>query len=203
MMPMVGDLNEQQRDYSHKILEGIDEITRMSDNLLDMRRIDSSNQLKIGPVSPAVLLDEVIKEIEPQIKHRKIQALRELTLAQDVMIEADQVLLGRALFNLMDNAIKFSPLGGKVNLRLQINDNNVVFEIQDHGPGIAPLDLPNLFSGKKQLNGEKENKEAGVGLAIVKTIAERHHGKVWANSILGKGSTFYLEIPRRFQTKSK
>lgn len=202
MMPMVGELNDQQRDYSQKILEGIDEITRMADNLLDTSRIDSANQLKIGRVSPSALLDDAIKEIEPQIKHRKVQVMRELTLAQDLMIEADQVLLGRALYNLLDNAIKFSPLGGKINLRLQVNESGVVFEVQDHGPGIAPLDIPNIFDGLKKVSDGTLNKGSGVGLTIVKSIAERHQGKVWVKSLLGKGSTFYLEIPRRYQGKS-
>jgi signal transduction histidine kinase len=197
MLQMVGELNEQQRDYSAKILDGIDEISRMTDNLLDMRRIDSGIELQIEKFSPSELFDQAVEEIQPQAKNRKVQVMRELTLAQDLTIEADKALLQRALYNLLENAVKFSPIGGQVNLRLQVNDKSVVFEIQDHGPGIAPIDLPSIFDRKKGSDnkGNSPQKESGIGLSIVKSIADRHHGKVWAESILGKGCTFHLEIP--------
>jgi len=150
-------------------------------------------------VSPSDLLDEVIEEMQPQIKHRKIQILRELTLAQNLTIEADRVLLQRALHNLLDNAVKFSSLGSQVNLRLQVNENSVVFEIQDHGSGIAPLDQPHVFESIRRNTDGSPKKEWGVGLSIVRSIAERHQGRVWLESQLGKGSTFYLEIPLQHQ----
>jgi signal transduction histidine kinase len=82
---------------------------------------------------------------------------------------------------------------------LQADSNHVVFVIQDHGPGIAPLDLPDLFNRVKRVTTRdgKTVKDSGLGLSIVRSIAERHQGKVWAESQLGKGSTFYLEIPLR------
>jgi len=110
-------------------------------------------------------------------------------------------LLQRALYNLVDNAVKFSPIGGQVNLRLQVNDSAVVFQIEDHGPGIAPIDQPMIFEPARR-NYPKEGgqqTEPGLGLSIVKSIAERHQGRVWVDSLLGKGSTFYLEIPIRHQ----
>jgi signal transduction histidine kinase len=197
MLQMVGELNEQQRDYSAKILDGIDDISHMTDNLLDIRRIDSGIELQIEKFSPSELFDQAVEQVQPQIKNRKVQALRELTLAQDVTIEADKALLQRALYNLLENAVKFSPIGGQVNLRLQVNDKSVVFEIQDHGPGIAPIDLPSIFDRKKGSDnkGKGSQRETGIGLSIVKSIAERHQGKVWVESILGKGCTFHLEIP--------
>lgn len=198
MLQMVGELNEQQRDYLSKILDGIDEISHMTDNLLDMRRIDSGIELQLEKFVPADLIDQVISEVQPQIKNRKVQVLRELTFAQDVAIEADKALLQRAIYNLMENAVKFSPIGGQVNLGLEVNDKSVIFKIQDHGPGIAPLDIPTIFERKRAADnnkGKNQQREAGIGLSIVKSIAERHRGKVWVESILGKGCTFYLEVP--------
>ncbi len=137
--------------------------------------------------------------------NRKIQIMPELTLSQDLTIEADKVLLQRALINLLENAVKYSPVGGQINLRLQVNQDSVVFVIQDHGAGIAPLDLKNLnnwFSRTINVEGSVQ-RESGLGLSIVKSIAERHQGKVLAESQLGKGSTFLLEIPLRYALKSK
>jgi len=204
MLPMVGDVNEQQREYTNKIIETIDDITRMADELLDMRRIDSRSLIDVQKVSPAEILNSVVEEMQPQIMNRKIQIMPELTLSQDVVIEADRVLLHRALFNLLDNAVKFSPLGGQVNLSLQVSDKSVTFVLKDHGPGIAPLDLPNIFDRvKRTVNKDGTvQRDSGLGLSIVKSIAERHKGRVWAESQLGKGCTFFLEIPIRYSGKN-
>lgn len=197
MMQMVGDLNEQQKDYAEKIITGLDNIDQMVDKLLDLGRIESGVVLQLEKVAPIDLFDEVVKLLQPLATQRKVQVMRELTVAHDLRIEADKALLQQALYNLLENAIKFSPLGGQISLRLQVNTDSVVFEIQDHGQGIAPLDIPKIFD-KFTRTGKKENtflKGSGLGLSIVKSIAERHNGRAWARSNLGKGSTFFLEIP--------
>jgi len=197
-------VNDQQREYTNKIIETVDDITRMADELLDMRRIDARSLIDVQTISPAEILTDVVEEMQPQILNRKIQVMPELTLSQDATVEADRVLLQRAIFNLLDNAVKFSPLGGQVNLRLKVSEKSVTFVIQDHGPGIAPLDLPRIFDRvKRTVNKDGSvQQESGLGLSIVKSIAERHQGRVWAESQLGKGSTFYLEIPLRYAEKN-
>jgi signal transduction histidine kinase len=197
MLQMVGELNEQQKEYANKMVNDLDVIDQMVDKLLDLGRIESGSVLQVEKIAPMDLFDEVMKVLQPLATQRKVQIMRELTIAQSLEIDADKALLQQALYNLLDNAIKFSPLGGKITLRLQVNPENVVFEIQDHGPGIAPLDIDKIFD-KFSRNGSKENgslKGSGLGLSIVKSIAERHHGKVWAISTLGKGSTFFLQVP--------
>ena len=197
MLPMIGELNNQQKDYNEKILESLEKMSHMVDNLLDLGRLEAGIDLKLEKVSPLDLLDQVMSQLQPQATQRKVHLMKELTTAQELQIDADRALLEQALVNLLDNAIKFSPLNGQVNLRLQTNEKTVTFEIQDHGQGIAPLDLPNLFD-RVQKTGRKDNQSSrniGLGLAIVKTIAERHHARAWAESMLGKGSTFYLEVP--------
>jgi len=197
MLQMVGELNDQQKDYANKIINDLDVIDQMVDKLLDLGRIESGSVLQIEKVSPLEVLDEVSKVLQPLATQRKVEVLRELSTTQDLEIDADKALLQQAIYNLMDNAIKFSPLGGKVTVGLQVTLENVTFEIMDHGPGIAPLDIAKIFD-KFSRNGIKEGnmlKGSGLGLSIVKSIAERHHGKVWVTSTLGKGSTFYLEVP--------
>lgn len=197
MLPMLGELNDQQKEYHSKIVQSAEKMNHMVDNLLDLGRIESGIELKTEPISPLELLDQVIDQLQPQATQRKVHMMKQLTSAQDLMIEADRGLLQQALINLLDNAIKYSHLNGQINLGVQPKDHSVVFEIQDYGPGIAPLDIQTVFDGV-QKNPRKEsqgNKNSGLGLAIVKSIALRHHGKVWVESELGKGSTFYLEIP--------
>ncbi len=205
MLQMVGELNEQQKDYADKIIKDLDAIDQMVDKLLDLGRIESGSVLQFEKVAPMDMFDEVVKLLQPLATQRKVQIMRELTLAQDLTIEVDRTLLQQALYNLLDNAIKFSPLNGQVALRLQVLPETVIFEIQDHGAGIAPLDIAKIFD-KFSRTGSKDNtflKGSGLGLSIVKSIAERHNGRTWAKSTLGKGSTFFLEIPIRHVSSEK
>jgi signal transduction histidine kinase len=197
MLPMLGEMNDQQKEFNSKIVQSAEKMNHMVDNLLDLGRIESGIELKTEPFSPLELLDQVIDQLQPQATQRKVRMMKQLTSAQDLVIEADHGLLQQALINLLDNAIKYSHLNGQINLGVQPQDHSVVFEIQDYGPGIAPLDVQTVFDGvqKNQRKEGQGNKNSGLGLAIVKSIALRHHGKVWVESELGKGSTFYLEIP--------
>jgi signal transduction histidine kinase len=103
------------------------------------------------------------------------------------------------LHNLVENAIKYTRAEGKVHVRVRTQPIGVVFEVIDNGIGISPVDQPRLFEKfyRGAQHGSKEQRGTGLGLAIVKSIAERHGGRVWAESQLGKGSTFYLAIPIR------
>jgi PAS domain S-box-containing protein len=197
MLPMVGEMNTQQKEYAARVMENLDTMTHMVDNLLDLGRIEAGIELQLEKVAPLELLDQAISQVQPLATQRKIQLMRELSSVQDLEIDADKTLLLQALVNLLDNAIKFSPINGVVSLRVSSDENAVTFEIQDHGPGIAPLDLPTIFA-KVQKNTNKDGKRSknvGLGLSIVKSIVERHQGKVTVESTLGKGSTFYLTVP--------
>jgi signal transduction histidine kinase/HAMP domain-containing protein len=205
MLSFVGTLNDQQKEFNDKTIESAENMIHMVDNLLNLGRIESGLELKIEKISPLELLDKVVDQLKPQIVQRKVQVMKKLTTAQELVVEADNDLLQQALINLLDNAIKYSHLGGQINLGVQENEKSVIFEIQDYGPGIAPLDVPNIFAGV-QKNTRKDgqgSKNSGLGLAIVKQIALRHHGKVSLESELGKGSTFYLEIPIHQEIKEK
>lgn len=199
MLQMVGELNDQQKDYTAKIVNGLETMNHMVDNLLDLGRIEAGIDLQLEKVKPYDLLEQVMSMLQPQATQRKIQLMRELSNAQEIEIDADRVLLQQALFNLLDNAIKYSSLNSQVNLRLIGKDASVVFSVQDHGAGIAPLDLPFIFDRmyKPARKDGNTQKGSGLGLSIVKSVAERHKGKAWAESTLGKGSTFSIEIPIR------
>jgi signal transduction histidine kinase len=112
-------------------------------------------------------------------------------------LSADQALLQQAVYNLVENALKYTPEGGEVTIHLQTDGSALIFAVQDSGIGIPEGDMVRLFEKfYRGTNREALTKRGtGLGLAIVKSIAERHGGKVWAESELGKGSTFYLQVP--------
>ena len=197
MLEMAGQLNEQQKNYSRMIVQGVDNMAKLVNNLLDLGRIDFGVGLQVENIPVLDILERVTSSLQMQAKQKHISLGVEIPKDMPNAIEADQALLQQALYNLVENALKYTPEGGEVTLHLQTSPSELTFAIQDSGIGIPENDQPRLF--EKFYRGT--NREAltqrgtGLGLAIVKSIAERHGGKVWMESQLGKGSIFYLQIP--------
>jgi two-component system, OmpR family, phosphate regulon sensor histidine kinase PhoR len=147
----------------------------------------------------------VVNGLLAQATQKDIQLEKEsASQPKDLLIEADRALIQQAVYNLVENAVKYTPVGGQVRVRAENRASSVLVEVHDSGIGIAPLDLPHLFE-KFYRSGRREayqQRGTGLGLAIVKSIAERHGGRVWVESQLGKGSVFFLEVPCRQPKKS-
>ncbi|MDY6847054.1 MAG: PAS domain-containing sensor histidine kinase [Chloroflexota bacterium] len=199
LLRLTGNLNEQQNAYINNINDGVEDLKKLVQNLLDIGRLESGHTLEIKRVSAQSLAKNVVASMQPFAKQKNIHLN---LLLPDLLIEfdADEVFLAQAIKNLLENAIKFTKMGGDVSLSVRKNEKSVVFSVQDTGIGIAPLDQRHLFEKFKRLGTTlgQESKGSGLGLAIVKSIAERHGGKVWFESQLAKGSTFYLEIPLKY-----
>lgn len=197
MLEMVGDLNDQQQDYTGKIVQGVESMKRLVNNLLDLGRIDAGIGLQIEQVFISLIVDEVVSELQPNALQKKIDFSSECAVDRDVEIEADPALLKQALFNLAENAIKYSNEGGTVRISVRQKGDFAYFEVQDTGIGIAPLDLPHMFEKFYRSTRREAYKQrgTGLGLAIVKSIIERHGGEVGVRSQLGVGTTFHLDVP--------
>lgn len=197
MMQMVGELNDQQKSYVRKIIGKVEEMSHLVNSLLDLGRIEAGVGLQLEMVPVVEVVERVLGSLQLQATQKNISLNKVVTPSINPVIEADQALLQQALYNLVENGIKYTPVGGQMNIRVEENPRGVVFEVSDTGIGIAPLDQPRLFE-KFYRVGQREadnQRGSGLGLAIVKSIAERHGGRVWLESSLGKGSTFFLEIP--------
>lgn len=199
ILRLAGNLNEQQETYLNNIITGVDEMRSLVQNLLDLGRLDSIDALEIKKISMEDIVQRVVETMDSQMKNKNIEL--EVSLPDEpLMVEADAAFLVQALKNLVDNAIKYSPNKGRINLKVQKQGEAAVITVEDFGPGIAPLDQRKIFKrffhSENQV-GVEERSGSGLGLAIVKSIAERHGGKVWFESKLGRGSSFYLQIPLR------
>ena len=199
MLEMVGSINEQQQGYVKKIISGVENMSRLVNNLLDLGRVEAGVGLQLETVPLFDILERVTSTLQLLAGQKNIELT--VTTPKNTMplIEADQALFQQAMYNLIENAIKYTPQGGRVDVRLNIDGDGMLFEVQDSGIGIAPLDQPRLFE-KFYRGGQREAREqkgSGLGLAIVKSIAERHGGKVWLYSQLGHGSTFFMHTPLR------
>lgn len=176
------------------------QIERMSKILADMlllSEIESEGyQLKVESSS----LNNLIIEIVPQFKNlnesRKIKV--ETKLSPEVAkVSADRDKISQVFINLLDNAIKFTPEGGRVTVSTAKGSGEVTVSIQDTGPGIPSTDLPRIFERfyRVEKSRTREAGGTGLGLAIVKHIVEAHGGKVWVESELNRGSTFHFSLP--------
>ncbi len=146
MLQMVGDLNEQQKGYVRKIVSGVENMSRLVGNLLDLGRIEAGIGLQIERTSVKEIAEEVINSLQLQAVQKDIRLSLEVPGAgKKLLIEADRALIQQAMYNLVENAIKYTAVGGQVNVRLGERTNSVLVEVQDSGIGIAPLDLPHLF----------------------------------------------------------
>ncbi len=197
MMDMVGELNEQQQTYVGKIITGVENMARLVNDLLDLGRIELGVDLQVEPVSVRDVLEKVTGTLQIQASQKEIELKLELPKDLPDHIDADPALFHQAIYNLVENAIKYTSEGGRVFVRVRTLDHILVFEIQDTGIGIAPEDMARLFEKFYRGKAREARSRAGtgLGLAIVRSIAERHGGRVWVESQEGKGSTFYLQVP--------
>ena len=197
MLEMVGELNEQQAGYVRKIFNGVDSMTRLVGNLLDLGRIEAGIDLQLEMVPVTEVVDRITGVLQLQATQKRVQLLTEISPGTVPLIEADPALLQQALHNLIDNAIKYTESGGVVTVSVGSTSQEITFKVEDSGIGVAPVDVPRLFEkffrGAQQ--GTKKQAGSGLGLAIVRSIAERHGGRVWVESQFGRGSSFYLAIP--------
>lgn len=197
MLKMVGELNDQQASYLKKITIETEKISHLVTNLLDLGRIEAGVGLHLEKKPVDDVIHRVIAAAQVQADQKRVNINSEMLQINLPYIEADQDLLQQALYNLVDNAIKYTDPGGDISISLEVDSEKVLYKVEDSGIGISPADQQNLFEKffRVSSKGGLEEGGSGLGLAIVKSIAERHGGQVRVESQLGTGSTFFFEIP--------
>ena len=197
MLDTVGEINEQQQGYVKKIVTGVENMSRLVNNLLDLGRIEFGVGLQVENVSVLDIIERVTGALQLQASQKNINLNVELPKDMPHAVQADQALLHQAVYNLVENAIKYTPPNGRVTIRTISQQEYLIFAIEDSGIGIPPEDIPHLF--EKFYRGKQREARAqpgsGLGLAIVFSIAESHRVRVWVESTVGKGSTFFIQIP--------
>ncbi|MDI6852082.1 MAG: PAS domain-containing sensor histidine kinase [Deltaproteobacteria bacterium] len=193
-----GKLKKDQISLLEMIHGEMQRLENLITNFLDYSRLDLHI---ITPVRSAVQVEkeclEVINRLRPQAEEKDITL--KLESPQDIIVlQADPILFQRALGNLTDNAIKYSPPESIVTLTVRDLGEEVQFAVQDQGPGIDTQDLPHLFELLYRGKGSGQESGLGLGLAIVKRIVDAHGGRIWVESEAGKGSTFFFTLPKKF-----
>jgi len=199
MLAMVGTVNERQEHFTEKILSGIAQITMLVDNIQDAGRFDPETGF-YEMSREQCDLQEIIQRI---VQNHLVPAEKgELAISARVepdvpIINADRNMVERALTNLVDNAIKYTPNGGRVQVAARVGNGSVILSVADNGYGISPDNQKQLFQRHVRLARQehKKIKGSGLGLFIVKSVAQRHGGDAWVESEEGQGSIFCLSIP--------
>jgi signal transduction histidine kinase len=199
MMNSVGNkLNEKQEHFVNKILSGVAQMTALVENVQDAGRYDpdsGSHQIMRVPTDIAQIVRKIVdNQLVPAEKTLSVS----LSVAEDLpIINADEVMLQRAINNLFDNAIKYTPDGGSVNVAVTRSDNKIIVAVEDTGFGISQQGQAQLFNRFARLQRQefKKIKGTGLGLFIVRSVAIRHGGDAWVKSEENHGSTFFISIP--------
>jgi two-component system phosphate regulon sensor histidine kinase PhoR len=205
----VDDLVTAQ-DFAGQIEREVGHLAQLVDELLELSMIESGEvQLQIEPTSPVEVVASVVERLQPLADRSRITltALRGPGgLDSTLLAAADSARLEQALVNLVHNAIKFSHPEGSVEVDWEARPGHIRFTVRDQGIGIPATHLPRIFERfykvdrsrartPEGLGTELRTGSAGLGLAIVRHIAEAHHGMVGAESQESQGSSFWIDIP--------
>jgi two-component system phosphate regulon sensor histidine kinase PhoR len=194
-----GPLTEKQQGYLAMMR---DELNRLLDLITDFLEFSRFEAKEYKPIyGPFHIESDVYKNMEAA----RVEAdMKNITISFDPLedmlplIYADATMINRVIRNLLDNAIKYTNQGGMITVRLSDQDDAILVQIADTGIGIAEDHLPYIFDAFYRVS--RDSKGSGLGLAISKTIIEAHGGRIWAESIMGEGSTFSFTLPKKMKT---
>jgi PAS domain S-box-containing protein len=177
-----------------KVERQIRKMTTLINGFLNISRLESGQiQMEMQHFSVNDLVREIKQEYLDTISSHPVIYQQ----SDDIMMDGDRDKIGQVINNFISNAVKYSPAGSVILLSCQIRDVSVVFSVKDNGMGIAPDNLPKLFDRYYRVQGQQTLTVAGfgIGLYLSAEIVYRHHGKIWAESEVNVGSTFYFSIP--------
>jgi signal transduction histidine kinase len=196
---LFGELNEKQDDYLRDIHSSGRHLLNLINDVLDLSKVEAG-RMELEPVRfdlPAALADAMTLIRERATRHGITLSLA--APAELGSIDADERKFKQILLNLLSNAVKFTPDGGRVEVEAIRDAAGVRVAVRDTGIGIAPEDQEAVFEEFRQVGADYTSKQegTGLGLALTRRFVELHGGRIWVESAIGKGSTFYFTIPDR------
>lgn len=201
LVSMDGNLSDDQKEYIKKIRSVVQHGNEMIRDLLDINQAKNQKpELKIGTLLLGDFVNNWQANFEKSLSTKK-QNLKLSGNYEHLELQTDEGLLSRIMDNLMSNAIKFSEMGTTIYLDFNEEGEQLVFKIEDEGPGISDEDQQKMFKPFTRLsaiptNGEPSN---GLGLSIIKSLCQQLGGKIKVESELGKGTAFIVSIPMQVE----
>ncbi len=188
--------DSEQQSLLNRMQAYANNTLNLAEEFLQLARAENTENTNFGEIDLVTVAYNALEHVWAQAQKKNISLIQQINL-DEAWIHADAGLLERALVNLLNNAIKYSPGDTEVKLSLDQENEHYICCIKDQGHGISNDDMPRLFDRFYRVNGKKASQEkgAGLGLTFVKTVAERHNGEISVNSEQGNGSQFCLILP--------
>ena len=189
----IGD-PEKAKSFLKMMEEDSERLSRLIRDLLELSQIESEEiDLKLEKLNVQEEIEKVLPLFEVQVQSKNIRIENQMS----GFVSADRDRLKQIFINLIDNAIKFNQQDGKIILKSKVNGNKLQMAVQDTGIGISDEIIPRIFERFFRVDKarSREMGGTGLGLSIVKHLVESHGGKVWCESVPGKGSTFFFTLP--------
>jgi PAS domain S-box-containing protein len=195
LVDRAGPLNEDQHEFLRRIQDSIQHITSLINDLLDLGRIEAGMDTRREFVQLEGILRYTIEMLQGQIKSKNINVHMDVAPALPAL-RANPIRLRQVLDNVVGNAIKYSYVNGEIQISIHFEENQIILQVTDQGPGIPATDQPHIFDKfYRATNISPDVEGSGLGLAIVKNIVESHQGRIWVESTVGKGSSFFIVLP--------
>ncbi len=169
-------------------------LNRLVENLLDMTRVEAGNiKMRLEPGDLQDVIGAALAHLDEQFRDHPVSVNMEEGMP---LIPMDFVLMEQVIVNLLDNAAKYSPSGAPIEISVACVNGEALIRIADHGPGIPPQELDQVFTKFHRVKRPGQVKGLGLGLSICKGIVEAHHGHIWAENRPGGGSVFSVTLPQ-------
>jgi len=191
------------RDAMLSILSATEQMTRLTEDLLLLARADQIPTVKLAPVNLSSVLEELSKLYRSQAAEKEIQIITDIK--PNLLVQGDSMDLTRAFTNLLQNAIRYTRPGGKIELSLRRTGDWLHVAIKDTGIGIAKEGLEKVFERFWQADGARkfDNRGAGLGLSITQAVVQKYGGRITVTSDVGVGSCFVVDLPIGFSTSKR
>jgi len=181
-------------DILGRIRESGEQIHALVSNFVELSRIEAGRlQLEFLPLDLTMMVDDVVARHAARAARKGIDVRRELVPLPEMA--GDRPHLERAVLNLLGNAIKFTPSGGRVTVSTRMENGCAAVSVADTGPGIAPEDLDDIFEKYRRAPAAGRVEGTGLGLFIARTVVQAHAGDIRVDTTVGKGSTFTILLP--------
>jgi signal transduction histidine kinase len=193
---MFGEVNDKQAEYLADILESGRHLLLLINDILDLSKIEAGRmELERAEFDLKGAVENALALVRERA-HRRGIALERTIDERLGSIRADERKVKQVLLNLLSNALKFTPEGGKISVCAELRDEMAELSVTDTGVGIAPEDQEAVFEEFRQVgSADKKVEGTGLGLAISRKFIELHGGRIWVKSQVGAGSTFAFTLP--------
>jgi two-component system, OmpR family, phosphate regulon sensor histidine kinase PhoR len=195
LIERAGPVTEMQKDFIRRVHASVMHITQLVNDLLNLGRIEAGFDNRRESVDLNQIVRYTVDNIRSQATEKDVRLVTELVDNLPILF-INPLQIRQLMDNLVDNALKYTPSGGKVTIRVMVQESQMIVQVQDTGLGIPQEEIPFVFDKfYRATNTNSDITGTGLGLAIVKSVVDAHQGRIWVDSNPGHGSCFTVVLP--------